>query len=264
MNGYGSTIIQSSEGTGNEGREVVAVTGAARGIGRGIAEEFAHAGHDIIVFDLLEAQSDAEQTVDIVRATGQQSVFIELDVRKPEAIPDALDRGIRELNLPRILINNAGTVRRGPALDVTPEDWDIVVDTCLRGAFFCAQAFARRIVAARASAVIVNIASIFGLVGGPNRAAYSAAKAGLVNLTRVLAYEWYPHGIRVNCVAPTFVSTPMTSQLLATGLDITNKSFGQKVASVEDVARAVRFLAGGDAGMINGYALAIDGGWVSW
>ena len=217
-----------------------------------------------MIFDRVEAAREGELTIEMIHNIGRRGVFVPLDVTDVEAIPRALATGIDQLGLPIVWVNNAGTVARGPALAVAPEEWYRVLNTCLTGAFFCAQAFAARLVEEELNGVIVNIASVFGLVAGPHRAAYSAAKAGLVNLTRVLASEWYPYGIRVNCVAPTFVKTTMTMQLLSEGLDIVNKSFGEQVASVEDVARAVRFLASADARMINGHTLAVDGGWVSW
>ena len=118
--------------------------------------------------------------------------------------------------------------------------------------------------AAKKPGVLINIASIFGLVGGPRRAAHSSSKAALVNLTRVLAYEWQPYGIRVNAVAPTFVRTPMTSQLIEQGLDVTNRSLNGHLASPTDVARAVRFLVSDDAEMITGHTLPVDGAWLAW
>jgi NAD(P)-dependent dehydrogenase (short-subunit alcohol dehydrogenase family) len=147
---------------------------------------------------------------------------------------------------------------------LTADDWTRVLTTNLSGAFFCAQAFARAVIAAKMEGCIVNVASIFGLTGGPNRAAYSASKAGLVNLTRVLAYEWQPFGIRVNAVAPTFVRTPLTDRLLAGGLDIQNRALGERLATPEDVAEAVYFLSSHAAAMIAGHTLPVDGGWLAW
>jgi NAD(P)-dependent dehydrogenase (short-subunit alcohol dehydrogenase family) len=134
----------------------------------------------------------------------------------------------------------------------------------LTGTFFCSQTFARKLVEDALGGAIVNVSSVYGLLGGPRRAAYSAAKAAIVNLTRVLAYEWHEHGIRVNAVAPTFVETPMTLDLIAHGLDVPVRSLGGRLATTADVAHAVRFLASADAAMITGHTLPVDGGWLAW
>lgn len=231
---------------------VAAVTGGAGGIGIAIARELAHSGHKVIVLDLPTAEPPADFH------------FVPLDIRRPSDI----ERAFREIEsvagTPTIWVNNAGVAVRKPAIEITPEEWERVIETNLTGSFFCAQAFARRLISVRKPGVLINIASIFGLVGGPRRAAYSASKAALVNLTRVLAYEWHEFGIRVNAVAPTFVRTPMTEKLLLEGLDVVNRSLSGRLASPEDVACAVRFLASPEAAMITGHTLPVDGGWLAW
>lgn len=230
---------------------VAAVTGGSGRIGAAIARELAPSGHQVAVLDLPE------------HPTGEFT-FVPLDVREHGRIEAALDEIHDHLGLCTIWINNAGLAMRRPALEVTPEEWSHVLDVNLTRAFFCAQAWARRLVAAKRPGVLINIASIFGLVGGPRRAAYSSSKAALVNLTRVLAYEWQPYGIRVNAVAPTFVRTPMTSKLIEEGLDVTNRSLDGRFASPADVARAVRFLVSDDKEMMTGHTLPVDGGWLAW
>jgi 2-dehydro-3-deoxy-D-gluconate 5-dehydrogenase len=241
---------------------VAAITGGAGGLGAAIAVGLANSGHDILLYDVAAASSLAEEVVERVRACGGRALFVPLDVTDLALIPAAIELGAAELAPPTVWVNNAGVIVRRPALDVAPDEWKRVIDVCLTGAFFCAQAFARLALAGEGGCII-NIASIFGLVGGPNRVAYSAAKAGLVNLTRVLAYEWHPT-IRVNAVAPTFADTPMTAAAIAAGLDVLNRSFDERLARAEDVANAVCFLASDNAEMITGHTLPVDGGWLTW
>ena len=243
---------------------IAVVTGAAQGIGRAAAVRFAAAGYDVAAFDLADASNEAEATLAAIRASGRRAEALAVDVADPTQVSAGFDECERRLGVASILINNAGIAIRKPALDLTPQDWNRVVGVDLSGAFFCAQRFARSAIGAGTGGAIVNVASIYGLTGGRNRAAYSAAKAGLVNLTRVLAQEWHEHGIRVNAVAPTFVRTPLTEGLLAGGLDVQNKSLGGRFASVEDVAEAIFFLSSPAAGMITGHTLPVDDGWLTW
>lgn len=231
---------------------VAAVTGGAGGIGLAIACELARSGHQVVLLDLPTAE----------RPAGFH--FVPVDIRKLSEIERALDEIESVAGTPTIWVNCAGVAVRKPATEITPDEWNRVIETNLTGSFFCAQAFAKRLISAGQPGVVINIASVFGLVGGPRRAAYSASKAGLVNLTRVLAYEWHDHGIRVNAVAPTFARTLLTEKLLQDGLDVVNRSLGGRLVTPEDVARAVRFLASGDAAMITGHTLPVDGGWLAW
>jgi 2-deoxy-D-gluconate 3-dehydrogenase len=166
-----------------------------------------------------------------------------------------------------ILVNNAGINVRQPAFEVTEEAWDLVLDTNLKGLFFMAQAAGR---AMRdqdpAGGSIINISSIMGLVGYYDRAAYCSSKAGVVNLSRVLAIEWVAHQIRVNAVCPTFVETPLTQVMFeneAIKSDILGRTPAGRLATPEEVAAAIVFLAAPSARMITGTALTIDGGWTA-
>jgi NAD(P)-dependent dehydrogenase (short-subunit alcohol dehydrogenase family) len=242
--------------------KVAGVTGGSGGLAKGIALALAEAGYEILLFDLEATAPAAQATIELVASVGREARFVALDVTDVESIPAALELGAEQLGPPAVWVNNAGVVARRPALEVSRTEWQRVIDVCLTGAFFCSQAFARTAISG-GGACIVNVTSIFGLVGGPNRAAYSAAKAGLVNLTRVLAYEWHP-AIRVNAVAPTFADTPMTTALMAGGLDVMNRALGERLASIADVGSAVRFLASDEASMITGHTLPIEGGWLAW
>ncbi len=244
---------------------VALVTGAGSGIGRVTAHALAEAGADVIVTELPDKLDRARETVAEVEAMGRAALALPLDVRDAASVaalvPAALDRFAHV----DVLVNNAGVQIPRSALEVSENDWDAVVDVNLRGAFFVAQAVGRAMTDA-GSGAIVNIASQMGLVGYYKRAAYCSAKAGLVNLTRVLALEWAPRGVRVNAVAPTFVRTPLTASTFADpelAEDIPRRIPLGRLAQPEDVAAAVVFLASPAAAMITGHTLPVDGGWTA-
>jgi 2-deoxy-D-gluconate 3-dehydrogenase len=164
-----------------------------------------------------------------------------------------------------VLVANAGIAIRKPALELTEEDWDRVLDVDLKGVFFCCQAAGRRMVPRRRGS-IVTISSQNGVIGYYERAAYCAAKAGVVNLTRVLAIEWATAGVRVNAIGPTFVETALTSKALAdppTREDILRRIPLGRLGTPQEIANAVLFLASPAASLITGTCLLVDGGWTA-
>ncbi|MBA2358822.1 MAG: SDR family oxidoreductase [Actinobacteria bacterium] len=227
---------------------VAIVTGASRGLGAAIASALEVAGAAV-------ARTD-------VSGTG-----IELDVRDRASVERAVTAVAAELGEPTVLVNNAGVNRIGPAETLDETLWAEVVDVNLGGAFRCSQVVGARMLAAGAGA-IVNVASISGVVGMPGRAAYCATKAGLLGLTRALAVEWAARGVRVNAVAPGYVRTPMIENALAQGL-LSEEALLERVplgrlASPEEVAQAVVFLASPMAGYVTGQTLFVDGGWLAY
>jgi 2-deoxy-D-gluconate 3-dehydrogenase len=244
------------------------VTGAGSGIGQAAARGLAAAGARVVVTELPDRLERAEATVSEVRTAGGDAVSVALDVRELESIAACVEAatvfGEGRLD---ILVNNAGLNVRQPAFEVTEEAWDLVLDTNLKGLFFTAQAAGRAMRDQHPpGGSIVNVASVVGLVGYFDRAAYCASKAGAINLSRVLAIEWAPHDIRVNAVCPTFVETPLTQVLLqndAIKSDILGRTPAGRLATPDEVAAAIVFLAGPGASMITGTALAIDGGWTA-
>jgi 2-deoxy-D-gluconate 3-dehydrogenase len=245
--------------------QVALVTGAGSGIGRVTAQALAEAGADVVVTELPDRMDRAGETVAEVESLGRQAAALPLDVRDVQSVGAMVAGAIERFGRIDVLVNNAGVQVPRLAVEVSEADWDAVVDVNLRGAFFVAQAVGREMTRAGSGAV-VNIASQMGLVGYYKRAAYCSAKAGLVNLTRVLALEWAPRGVRVNAVAPTFVRTPLTASTFADpelAEDIPRRIPLGRLAQPEDVAAAVVFLASPAAGMITGHTLPVDGGWVA-
>jgi len=237
------------------------VTGAARGIGQGIATGLATDGWDLALVG-RSVESLAQTTVEL-QATGVRTLAIAADVSRPADVARAVTDAELSLGPLDALVNSAGVQRLSPALEVTEQDWDDIMDANLKGAFFCSQA-AGRVMVPRQHGVIVSIASAAALVAFRDRAAYSASKAGLVMLTRTLALEWAPHNVRVNAVAPTFVDTELGRQTLSRpGLreQIVGRIPLGRIAQIDDVVSAVRFLLDPAAsGFITGHVLPVDGG----
>ncbi len=243
------------------------ITGAGSGIGQATARALSAAGARLIVTELPDRLERAQVTASEVEDAGGSALALALDVRDLRSISDCVRVAVQAVGRLDILINNAGVNVRQPAFEVTEEAWDLVLDTNLKGLFFMAQAAGR---AMRdqdpPGGSIINISSIMGLVGYYDRAAYCSSKAGVVNLSRVLAVEWAPYQIRVNSICPTFVETPLTQVMFeneAIKTDILGRTPAGRLATPEEVAAAIVFLAGPSAGMMTGAALTIDGGWTA-
>lgn len=246
--------------------QVAIVTGATGGLGSAIARCFAAAGAHVALAD-LPAQIEAARRLadEIADQSGVRALGVAMDVTDVTGIERATAQVEDEIGPPDILVANAGVIIRKPSLEVSEEDWDRVVDVDLKGVFFCCQAAGKRMVA-RGRGSIVAISSQNGLVGQQERAAYCAAKAGVVNLVRVLALEWAARGVRVNAVGPTFVETPLTRQALANPAvrqDILSRIPIGRLGTPEEVANAVLFLASPAASLITGTCLVADGGWTA-
>jgi len=243
--------------------KVAIVTGGAGGIGLACAKLLADSGARVA---LIDCQPDRlAEAVKIVREKGIAQAY-QLDVTDTPAIAPVISRIRQELGEVDILVCVAGINIPKLAQEVTEADWDATLSVNIKGLFFCNQAVAVQSMIPRKTGAMVNIASIFGLVGGPKRASYCASKGGVVQLTRQEAIEWAPYNIRVNAVAPTFVLTNMTRDYL------TDPEFKTYVldntplhclATVDDIAAATCFLASDAAAMITGVILPIDGGWTA-
>ena len=246
---------------------IALVTGTGSGMGKAISIALAQAGADVALTELPGKEALAEATATEVRAAGRRAMVLPLDVTRVPMIRDTVDHVVAEWGQIDILMNNAGMNVRNLAVDVEEDDWDRVLDTDLKGVFFCAQAVGRHMIQRGKGGKIINMASQIGLVAYHSRVAYCAAKAGVINITRVLAYEWAKHKINVNAVAPTFVNTPFVAKLLEEDpelkQDVLNRIPLGRIAEAEDVVGAVIYLASPAADMVTGHTLLVDGGWTA-
>jgi len=242
-----------------DGRRAL-VTGAGRGIGLAAASALADAGANVTL--VSRTAQEIEDAAGAIRARGQQAEALTLDVRDVDAVRAAV--AAREPY--DILINNAGTNRPAPFIDVTVEDFDFVFSLNVRAAYFVAQAVARRLAGADRPGSIINVSSQMGHVGGRNRTVYCATKHAMEGFTKAMAIELAPHGIRVNTLAPTFIETPMTRPFFenqAFRADTLMRIKLGRLGQLEDLTGAIVFLAGDASALMTGASLVVDGGWTA-
>jgi NAD(P)-dependent dehydrogenase (short-subunit alcohol dehydrogenase family) len=242
---------------------IAVVTGAAQGIGRSVAESLAAEGYALALIDLREPA----ETLASLRKRGADAFGIACDVSADAEVTAAAERVRKRFGRVDVLVNNAGISCIAPAEDTAPEQWRRVLEVNLTGPFLLCRAFGRMMLEAGAGS-IVNVASIAGLRGVADRAAYNASKHGLIGLTRTLAAEWGGRGVRVSAVCPGWVKTEMDVADQAAGgyvdTDITEQAPMGRFAAPDDVAAAVVFLADpARSGFVNGVALPVDGGWTA-
>lgn len=241
------------------------ITGGAGGIGLATARMLAEAGSRVALVD-LDAEALRTAEAELV-AAGHRVFARAVDITDETALAGAVQSITDAAGAVDILVNNAGIGARRPTETLDTATWERVVAVNLTGSFVCTRIVAQSMLT-RGRGAVVNVASIMGLVGNGlyANAAYHATKGGLVNLTRALAVEWAPRGIRVNAVAPTFVETGLTRKLLADrelAAAILARTPLARLASPRDVAAAILFLASDAAAMITGQVLAVDGGWLA-
>ncbi len=244
---------------------VVMVTGAGSGIGRAVAIAVAEAGAHCVPCELPGRTDDLKDVCTEIERLERRALPVSLCLPDLDSIELAVERTMAEMGRIDVLVNNAGVNIPRDALEVDEADWDAVMDVNLKGLFFMSQRVGRRMVNA-GGGKIVNIASQNGVIGYYRRAAYCSSKAGVVNLTRVLALEWAPHGITVNAVGPTFILTPLTQSTFddpALREDLLKRIPLGRVGRPEDVVGAVVFLASPAADLITGHTLLVDGGWTA-
>ncbi len=244
--------------------KVAAISGAASGIGLGVTTRLAEAGAKVVLLDVdLERGYAAENK--LVR-DGLEARFYDCDVTSNSACADAVDRTISEYGAIDILVNNAGVAVRKNAVDLAEEEWDLAVDVTLKGTYLLSHHVLPHMVSARAGSII-NTGSGWSLTGGENAVSYCAAKGGVLNLTRAMAIDHGGHNIRVNCVCPGDIDTPMLSsecQQLGADLEEFLREAGNRplnrVGTPTDVANAVLFFASEMSAWITGAYLVVDGG----
>jgi NAD(P)-dependent dehydrogenase (short-subunit alcohol dehydrogenase family) len=244
---------------------VALVTGAGRGIGRGCALELARAGAAVVLVARTESELDsvAAEIADV----GGDARVVAADATTAAGVMEAVGAA-KALGDLRVLVTAAGTNYPGPARDYPIEWWDALFHLNVRATFLACQAVGDDLLARGVPGSIVTMSSQMGAVGYPGRAAYCATKHAVDGLTRALAVEWARERIRVNAVAPTFVETPMTRSMLADPAfrtEVLERRLPTgRLASVEEVAHAVRYLACDASGSVTGHVLRVDGGWTTW
>jgi 3-oxoacyl-[acyl-carrier protein] reductase len=240
--------------------QIALVTGAGRGIGRAIALRFAGAGADVVC--VSRTADNSAKVAQEVQALGRRAWAHAVDVADAAAVTAATEKILTEAGRVDILVNNAGVTRDGLLMRMSEADWDVVLNTNLKGAFLFTKALSRAFLKQRAGRII-NISSVIGLIGNAGQANYAASKAALIGFTKSVAREFASRGITVNAVAPGFIETDMTAvlneQLRADVLKtIPLGSFGKG----DDIAEAALFLASPAARYITGQVLTVDGGMV--
>jgi 2-deoxy-D-gluconate 3-dehydrogenase len=241
---------------------VAVVTGANTGIGQAIALALAEAGADIAAV----GRTPAEETVAKARAFGRHAEIVSADLSTIAPVEQVIAETVNKLGRVDILVNNAGIIRRADSLDFTEADWDAVIDTNLKSLFFLSQAAAKTMLAQGSGGRIINIASLLSFQGGIRVPSYTAAKAGVAGLTKILANEWAARGIGVNAIAPGYIATNNTEALRAD--EIRNKAILDRIPAgrwgdAADIGGAAVFLASDAARYVHGHILAVDGGWLA-
>jgi NAD(P)-dependent dehydrogenase (short-subunit alcohol dehydrogenase family) len=236
------------------------VTGAGRGIGLGAAQALAETGAAVTL--AARSQSEIEEGARAIRDQGGRADWLVLDVTDLPAVVAA----IAEREPYQVLVNNAGTNRPAPFLEVTVEDFDHVMDLNLRAAFFVAQAVARKLADSGGKGSIINMSSQMGHVGAAKRSIYCASKWAMEGMTRAMAVDLAPHGIRVNTLCPTFIETSLAGRFLAEPdfkAEVLSKIKLGRLGQVSDLLGAIVFLASDASSLMTGASLVIDGGWTA-
>jgi len=246
-------------------QQIVVITGAGRGLGLGMAQRFGQAGARVILAE-FDAVLGEQAAADLQRA-GIAAHFVPLDVREPAQSRALVTQVVQEYGRLDVWVNNAGISTIAPAETLDSADWDALVAVNLSGVFYCAQAAGQQMLV-QGRGVILNIASVTGLLHIEGRAAYSVTKAGVVALTEALGIEWAKRGVRVVGIAPGVVATPMAQAVFDQGL-ATQATYEQRtpmhrLGAVDEIAEAALFLASDEAAYITAETLRVDGGWTAY
>jgi 2-deoxy-D-gluconate 3-dehydrogenase len=242
--------------------KVAIVTGSRTGLGQGMALGLAEAGADIVGIDI----NHLEETRKGVEERGRRFLEIEADLSKIGVIEGIVEKAVREFGKVDILINNAGIIRRADALDFSEKDWDDVMNINIKTVFFFSQAVARQFVKQKTGGKIVSVASLLSFQGGIRVPSYTASKSGVMGITRLLANEWAKYNINVNAIAPGYMATDNTAPLRRDpkrSEEILQRIPAGRWGVPEDLQGVAVFLASEASRYVNGYTIAVDGGWLA-
>lgn len=241
---------------------IAIVTGASRGLGSAMATALAEAGADVA----LVARGDMRAVESSIRGLGRRAVAIPADLQDRAAPERIINSVLEQFGRADVLVNNAGIIRRANVIEYTDEDWDAVIEVNLRSVFALSRAFARALIERESSGRIINIASMLSFQGGVRVSAYTAAKSGLLGLTRAMANELASFRINVNAVAPGYMVTDNTQALRddpVRSREILGRIPASRWGTPDDLKGAVVFLASPASEYVHGIALAVDGGWLA-
>jgi 2-deoxy-D-gluconate 3-dehydrogenase len=242
--------------------KVAIVTGSSTGLGQGMIIGLAEAGADITGVDYV----DAKETKEMVEKIGRKFLEVKANLLTTEPIENIIDQTVKEYGKVDILINNAGIIRREDAIDFTKKNWDDVMSINTKTLFFFSQAVARQFIKQKTGGKIINVASMLSFQGGIRVPSYTASKSAVMGLTRALANEWIKYDINVNAIAPGYMATNNTKALREDKVrskEILDRIPAGRWGLPEDVAGVAVFLASEASNYINGYTIAVDGGWLA-
>ncbi|HEY7724856.1 MAG TPA: glucose 1-dehydrogenase [Anaeromyxobacteraceae bacterium] len=240
------------------------VTGGSRGLGRAMAEGLARAGADVAI--CARSEADLAPARQAIQALGVRAEAFPMDVRSRASVRRAVDAAVAALGGIDILVNDAGVNVRKPVLELSEDEWDLVLDTNLKGYFLVAQAVAPQMLA-RGAGKVINVSSIFGAVAMPNQLAYASSKGGVNMLTKVMALEWAQKGVQVNAIAPTYFETPFVAALRNDPERyrfLVERTPMGRFGQPEELVGTVVYLASRASDFVTGQTLYVDGGWTAW
>jgi 2-deoxy-D-gluconate 3-dehydrogenase len=243
--------------------KVAIVTGCSTGLGEGMAIGLAEAGADVVGIDYMPGPYKAQG---IIEGIGRRFLEIQADLSKIGPINGIIEKTVSTFGQLDILINNAGIIRREDAVNFTEKDWDDVMNLNVKTVFFFSQAAAKQFIKQGSGGKIVNIASMLSFQGGIRVPSYTASKSGVMGITRLMANEWAKHNINVNAIAPGYMATNNTAPLRADPVrskEILERIPASRWGLPEDLRGPVVFLASDASSYINGYTIAVDGGWLA-
>jgi 2-deoxy-D-gluconate 3-dehydrogenase len=242
--------------------KVAIVTGAAMGLGQGMALALANAGADIVSVGL----GDNTQTQALIEGAGRKFLAVDANLMSIEVIAPVIEKVVAAFGKIDILVNCAGTIRRADAIDFTEKDWDDVMDLNLKTVFFFSQAAAKQFIKQGHGGKIINIASMLSFQGGIRVPSYTGSKSGVMGVTRLMANEWAKYNINANAIAPGYMATANTAPIRADeqrNAEIVSRIPAGRWGLPEDLAGPVVFLAAPASDYVNGYTVAVDGGWLA-
>lgn len=240
---------------------VAIVTGASTGLGQGMSLALAEAGANMVLVDYV----DSAITLDKIKSMGREVIQVIVDLIKMESIKVVVDKTIERFGKIDILINNAGIIRRTPAIDFSEKDWDDVMSINSKTVFFLSQAVAKYMIP-RKRGKIISVASLLSFQGGITVPSYSASKGAVAQITKALANEWAQHGINVNAIAPGYMVTNNTQKLREDPVRfkaISDRIPAGRWGEPSDLGGAAVFLASSASDYVNGHVLVVDGGWMA-